>query len=346
MQIAAVSPLAIMLLAGSTAVAGISQATLVAPGGFVQAGAGPSTPGSPGWPGLDWTPYHTAPGSDVHEASFSGVSTATTSASFAGGSISNSGSGTCGMGWVVLNAANSAPNSSQGPRGECNGGWKETFLITHPSHTGQTGYMQFTVHATAYLFASGFAGSAALDVTAYKDNIQLMNNALANPGNSDLLSTDRQYGHWAIATYGNPPTDSKNVNGTVTFAVPFTFGTPFSVGVYACAYGGMRSQSGVSGNSTAQAGTPALVNWTGITNIFVNNVPISGASLSSGTGLNWGGQFQPPEPEDLNQDGVVDGTDLGILLGSWGPCAGCPADINGDGTVDGTDLGLLLGAWT
>ncbi len=49
-------------------------------------------------------------------------------------------------------------------------------------------------------------------------------------------------------------------------------------------------------------------------------------------------------PADLNQDGVVDGADLGILLGAWG-LASSPADLNGDGTVDGADLGGLLGAW-
>ena len=49
---------------------------------------------------------------------------------------------------------------------------------------------------------------------------------------------------------------------------------------------------------------------------------------------------------DLTGDGLVNGGDLGLLLGSWGPCAGCPADLDGDGIVDGGDLGLLLGAWT
>jgi len=48
---------------------------------------------------------------------------------------------------------------------------------------------------------------------------------------------------------------------------------------------------------------------------------------------------------DLNHDHVIDGTDLAVLLGSWGPCAGCPADLNGDGVVDGSDLAALLGAW-
>ncbi|MCA9285209.1 MAG: hypothetical protein KDA22_08355 [Phycisphaerales bacterium] len=48
---------------------------------------------------------------------------------------------------------------------------------------------------------------------------------------------------------------------------------------------------------------------------------------------------------DLNGDGIVDGADVGLLLGSWGACAGCPADLDGNGTVDGSDLGLLLGNW-
>jgi len=56
---------------------------------------------------------------------------------------------------------------------------------------------------------------------------------------------------------------------------------------------------------------------------------------------------QPPPscPQDLNDDGMVDGNDLGTLLGSWGSCADCAADFNGDDQVDGNDLGTLLGAW-
>jgi hypothetical protein len=48
-------------------------------------------------------------------------------------------------------------------------------------------------------------------------------------------------------------------------------------------------------------------------------------------------------PADLNGDGVVDGADLGLLLGAWGQAGA--TDLNGDGTTDGADLGLLLGAW-
>ncbi len=53
-----------------------------------------------------------------------------------------------------------------------------------------------------------------------------------------------------------------------------------------------------------------------------------------------------PVPGDLNGDGIVDGADLGIMLGAWGECDGCDEDLNGDGTVDGGDLGVLLGNWT
>jgi hypothetical protein len=49
---------------------------------------------------------------------------------------------------------------------------------------------------------------------------------------------------------------------------------------------------------------------------------------------------------DLTSDGQVDGTDLGVLLGAWGPASpATPADLNDDGSVDGADLGTLLNFW-
>jgi hypothetical protein len=56
-----------------------------------------------------------------------------------------------------------------------------------------------------------------------------------------------------------------------------------------------------------------------------------------------------PEPggciPDLNDDGFVNGEDLGVLLGNWGACAGCAGDFTGDGFVNGEDLGIMLGGW-
>ena len=51
---------------------------------------------------------------------------------------------------------------------------------------------------------------------------------------------------------------------------------------------------------------------------------------------------------DLTGDGVVDVSDLLVLLGAWGSCgdgASCDADLNLDGTVDVSDLLMLLGNW-
>jgi hypothetical protein len=49
---------------------------------------------------------------------------------------------------------------------------------------------------------------------------------------------------------------------------------------------------------------------------------------------------------NINGDAVVDGSDLGLLLSSWGTCGSlCPADLNRDGFVNGADLGVLLNEW-
>jgi hypothetical protein len=49
-------------------------------------------------------------------------------------------------------------------------------------------------------------------------------------------------------------------------------------------------------------------------------------------------------PGDMNYDGLIDGADLGALLGEWGS-SDTHADLNHDGNVDGADLGMLLGQW-
>lgn len=55
---------------------------------------------------------------------------------------------------------------------------------------------------------------------------------------------------------------------------------------------------------------------------------------------------------DLNQDGVVSGGDLGLLLINWGMCpedpdpdAVCLGDLDLNGTVNGGDLGIFCSSW-
>ena len=49
-------------------------------------------------------------------------------------------------------------------------------------------------------------------------------------------------------------------------------------------------------------------------------------------------------PADFDGDGVVNGSDFGLLISAWGSGSG-PEDLNGDGQVDAIDLGLLLALW-
>lgn len=54
-------------------------------------------------------------------------------------------------------------------------------------------------------------------------------------------------------------------------------------------------------------------------------------------------------PGDVNGDGVVNVTDLLLVLDAWGPCADpddCPADLDGNGQVDVNDLLAVLAGWT
>ncbi len=73
--------------------------------------------------------------------------------------------------------------------------------------------------------------------------------------------------------------------------------------------------------------------------------PVTATSTATSVSIAGKGPMAPQnpfDPADLNQDGMIDGADLGTLLGAWGTAGG---DVDGNGTTDGADLGTLLGAW-
>lgn len=74
---------------------------------------------------------------------------------------------------------------------------------------------------------------------------------------------------------------------------------------------------------------------------------MSGGTYTLNGGF-WAGGAAPQSVcvPDINHDEVVNGSDLAIVLGGWGPGGAFgPADLNEDGTVDGSDLALVLGGW-
>jgi hypothetical protein len=84
-------------------------------------------------------------------------------------------------------------------------------------------------------------------------------------------------------------------------------------------------------NSTDATGQTAYDLWT----MFGKSAPVDMDTATV--------QIAPSNPADLNGDGVVNGADLGILLGGWSQPG--VTDLNGDGTTNGADLGVLLGSW-
>lgn len=81
--------------------------------------------------------------------------------------------------------------------------------------------------------------------------------------------------------------------------------------------------------------------------LYVGGQFTTAGSEPAGRVARWRDCPTPPcVPADINCDGVVDVSDLLILLSAWGECNGpCPADLNSDGVVDTSDLLILLGNW-
>lgn len=73
--------------------------------------------------------------------------------------------------------------------------------------------------------------------------------------------------------------------------------------------------------------------------------PTTGASLS-GSVIALSSRTASRSP-DLNGDGVVNGTDLGLMLSNFRASVGSNSapDLNYDGSINGADLAILLGAW-
>lgn len=293
-----------LYLASGSLQAAMSQTGITAPGGFAQTGAYSASVGSTLSPGSDVRSILNYTGTVVQEQSFSGNTNATSTSSYSGEGATNTAFAQATMGVLHLSASNDAPNSSSFARALANGGWNESFTISDPAHNGQSGFTLVKINVNGTLYAQGFAGSSNLGVTGYKDHSQLTiyNGAGAyfSRGQSDLISTDRQYASWSASSYGySENVASRTINDSITLAVPITYGTPFTLGIYAAGSAGMRSSSGVAGNSLANLDFSNTLSWGGIMSVLDNTgAPVTGYSLISGTGIDWANPV--PEPSTLS----------------------------------------------
>ena len=72
---------------------------------------------------------------------------------------------------------------------------------------------------------------------------------------------------------------------------------------------------------------------------------VDGSSSSRVFSVAWLLPEETGIPGDVNGDGVVDVSDILMVIVAWGPCADCAEDINGDGSVDVQDLIQLISYW-
>ncbi len=300
---------ALIALVSATASGAISQSTILAPGGFAQAGAYSSTNGGGMTPGEDMAGNYGTP-ENFSEQEFTGASFAQVAAAYSGGFISNTADATANLGAFRAFAQNSSPHDALFALGSATGGWKESLTVGNPALTGQAGYLVFQVRARGSLHTTGYPGSASLTFSPYL-NQQLM---VANPFYTNAR------GYWAIATDGFNAVADSAVDAVVTFGAPITFGQPFTLGIYAIANAGMRSVSGTGlfGTGLSDFSSDG-VTWNGIVNVLdAGGQSVAGSTITSGSGFDWTGPFTPYV--GVEHPGAP--MDMSIRLVSASPSAG------------------------
>lgn len=163
-------------------------------------------------------------------------------------------------------------------------------------------------------------------------------------------------GRAVVANDNAPPGNPLGVNAPFSLLLPVASnGTPLVIqpGLYFLAISGSDNDP-FSGAGAMFANTPNLIvgplppgglqpiiGWQGKGEVGRYSIELTGVA----------GIIPTSCLGDLDQDGVVDGADLGFLLSTWGscalnPCAPCDQDLDGSGGVDGADLGVLLSGWS
>jgi hypothetical protein len=138
----------------------------------------------------------------------------------------------------------------------------------------------------------------------------------------------------SIYTTDRTGSDGYNSTGDYAFVSGCSFATPYSSGVASLvisAYPGLSAAQVesilfLSATDLGAAGYDTSFGW-GLPNAFL--------------AVSMAAQMNP----DLDGDGEVGGSDLGLLLSNWGG-PGPVGDLNLDGVVDGGDLGALLASWS
>ncbi|MEZ6162890.1 MAG: GC-type dockerin domain-anchored protein [Phycisphaerales bacterium] len=222
---------------------------------------------------------------------------------------SGSSSSEIGMGYINFVATNTAPNTTFG--NERLAAFKENFIVTGGTrHRGMDARSGLNRRHDE---RPGFAGRAALNIGAFKDDIELRSSEpFWDNGNSDPISTDRQRQHGGSTSSFDENLD-RTVSDMITFSVPITLGEPFNLA---------STPSATQANAQRRrrrliqpAGHQLHVNWAGAQIVDAGGTAINGAAILTGdTGLNWTSGPMPCPPDLHTPFGVPNFFDVSAFI--------------------------------
>jgi len=257
------------------AAAALNQFSITTPGGFISAYAG-RTNGASAGAGADFENSYFANDLVLNEQTFS-TGTVTASADYSINTASNFGTASA-TGYVTLGAlgyaATNIRDNHTSSQGTMNGGWNDSILFSDPALNGQSGTWMFSLNVSGDLKASGFSGSSFFQAAVY------VNKSIIFNGQNFIYS-------WQATTDSPQENNNLTVNESVTFSVPFIWGTSFDLGIYAVGIAGWRSGSNEPGTSTGDLDFMNTLTWGGTSCVLHNGNCLNEYSLTSASGTNW-----------------------------------------------------------
>jgi len=195
------------------------------------------------------------------------------------GAFTNTATGTASVGTIHLSADNHASTATYFAGAQANGGWNDHVRLdpTNPAQVGTAGIWVFAIHVEGTLAALGnYGASSGFGVEIFKNHQGLLDLGAGIPSydvfvakNPPLIpSFNIEYGEfeqklWSY-TWGDHNQDvTKVISEDVMFAVPFIYGTDFTLGVFGQVSAGESSASVYFGDNHASADFANTISWGG-----------------------------------------------------------------------------------
>lgn len=223
-------------------------------------------------------------------------------------SYSNAAAGQATPLMIKLSASNDGNTNAPFPGAAANGGWNDTITLSMAGQSG-TGFWIAPIHVEGELNTKNNGGGSSLEVEAFVGHASiftgpasaLFRDVTLNPSAAQNYGAERA--RWTVANWG--PSDASSVehlsvDETVYFVIPFTWDTPFDLGIFALASAGMRAQGATVGqpNATSDALFENTITWAGPGYVLNNGAgpQITGFDISSTSGADYAMTSPVPEP--------------------------------------------------